>query len=153
MAAPAVHPPAAGELVALESRAKRFPEALREFLVLRDQTCRTPWCDAPIRHGDHVVPQARGGPTSSGNGEGLCEACNLVKETEAWRTATRPDGSVVTQTPTGHRYASHPPPQPGRGTGPPRAARDGHRPTAAARSGAAHTDPCQIFFRDIVLTA
>ena len=52
--------PATGELVALESRAKRFPDALREFLVLRDQTCRTPWCDAPVRHGDHVIPNAAG---------------------------------------------------------------------------------------------
>ena len=36
--------------------ARLFPDGLRRFLVLRDQTCRTPWCGAPIRHGDHVDP-------------------------------------------------------------------------------------------------
>ncbi len=38
------------------------------FIDLRDQTCRTPWCDAPVRHHDHVVPAADGGPTSEANG-------------------------------------------------------------------------------------
>jgi hypothetical protein len=72
--------PSTGQLAAMESKARAFPDALREFLVLRDQTCRTPWCDAPVRHGDHVVPRAKGGPTSAANGEGLCEACNYTKE-------------------------------------------------------------------------
>jgi hypothetical protein len=110
--------PATGELVAMESRAERFPEALREFLVLRDQACRTPWCDAPVRHGDHVVPKAQGGPTSAGNGQGLCEACNYTKEAPGW--AARPTAGsrpgaheVEIITPTGHRYRSRPPPQPG----------------------------------------
>ena len=110
--------PAHGELVALESRAKRFPEALREFLVLRDQTCRTPWCDAPVRHGDHVVPHAQGGPTSAANGQGLCEACNYTKEAPGWAARPTHDSragrhQVEISTPTGHRYRSRPPPQPG----------------------------------------
>ena len=110
--------PATGELVAMESRATRFPDALREFLVLRDQACRTPWCDASVRHGDHVVPKAQGGPTSAGNGQGLCEACNYTKEAPGW--ASRPTAGsrpgrhqVEIITPTGHRYRSRPPPQPG----------------------------------------
>ena len=32
--------------------------------------CRTPYCDAPIRHRDHARPWARGGTTSAGNGLG-----------------------------------------------------------------------------------
>ena len=113
--------PATGELVALESRAKRFPDALREFLVLRDQTCRTPWCDAPVRHGDHVVPHAQGGPTSAANGQGLCEACNYTKEAPGWAARPTEDSragrhQVEITTPTGHRYRSRPPPQPGRPT-------------------------------------
>ena len=27
--------------------------------------CRTPYCDAPIRHTDHATPHARGGPTTA----------------------------------------------------------------------------------------
>ena len=110
--------PASGELVAMDSRAKRFTDALREFLVLRDQTCRTPWCDAPVRHGDHVVPHAQGGPTSAANGQGLCEACNYTKEAPGWQARPTDDSrpgrhQVEIITPTGHRYRSRPPPQPG----------------------------------------
>ena len=34
--------PEDGALVAMESRRRLFPDRLRRFLVLRDQTCRTP---------------------------------------------------------------------------------------------------------------
>jgi hypothetical protein len=110
--------PSTGELVAMESRARAFPDALREFLVLRDQTCRTPWCDAPVRHGDHVVPRAKDGPTSAANGQGLCEACNYTKEAPGWTARPTPGSrpgahEVEITTPTGHRYRSRPPPQPG----------------------------------------
>src|SRR5699024_5394404 len=50
----------------------------------RDSTCRTPWCNARIRHSDHVVPYHRGGPTSYANGQGLCVRCNLLKEHGLW---------------------------------------------------------------------
>ena len=45
------------------------------FLRLRDQTYRTPYCDAPIRHADHVRPHSGRGPTAIDNGQGLCVAC------------------------------------------------------------------------------
>jgi len=60
--------PKSGSLVALESRRRAFPRGLATFLELRDQRCRTPYCDAPVRHRDHAVPHRRGGPTSAGNG-------------------------------------------------------------------------------------
>jgi hypothetical protein len=71
--------PGTGQLVAMESRVRRFPDALRDFLVTRDQTCRTPWCDAPVRHADHALDRAAGGATDGDNGQGLCEQCNYVK--------------------------------------------------------------------------
>ncbi|MFB0836357.1 HNH endonuclease, partial [Arthrobacter halodurans] len=72
--------PTTGQLIAMDSRARIFPEGIRRLLAARDRTCRTPWCDAPLRHHDHVVPARSGGPTSAANGEGLCEACNYAKE-------------------------------------------------------------------------
>lgn len=96
-------------LVAMESRARLFPAGLARFLRLADQVCATPWCDAPIRHIDHVVPALRDGPTSAGNGQGLCEHCNLVKE-HTGSVVERHDGVTTTVTATGHRYASTPPP-------------------------------------------
>jgi len=110
--------PATGELVALQSKAEAFPPALRRLLVFRDQTCRTPWCDAPVRHADHARRPADGGETSAGNGQGLCEQCNYVKEALDWsaeeHASSTPRRHVVeTTTPTGHRYRSRPPPLPG----------------------------------------
>ena len=102
--------PTTGELVAMDSRARLFPASLARFIRLRDQVCRTPWCDAPIRHIDHVQRHAGGGPTSSANGAGLCEACNHAKEAPRWRARPGPDGTVTTTTPTGHSHTSRPPP-------------------------------------------
>ncbi|HEX2705006.1 MAG TPA: HNH endonuclease signature motif containing protein, partial [Candidatus Lustribacter sp.] len=106
-------------LVAMESARRTFPRSLAELIALRDQTCRTPYCDAPIRHTDHVVPAARGGPTSEHNGQGLCEQCNYVKALPGWsaRTEQPPGGrhQVILTTPTGHTYTSTAPPPLGHG--------------------------------------
>lgn len=103
--------PSTGELVAMDSRARRFTGRLAEFLRLRDQSCRTPWCDAPIRHLDHAEDSASGGPTAGNNGQGLCEACNHAKQALGWSARPRPGPrhTVETTTPTGHRYVSTPP--------------------------------------------
>ena len=76
--------PGTGELTAMDSRARLFPPGLRRLIQARDDTCRTPYCDAPIRHFDHIIPWHRGGPTTQANGAGLCEACNHTKETPGW---------------------------------------------------------------------
>ena len=102
--------PTTGELVAMDSRARLFPTGLARFIRLRDQVCRTPWCDAPIRHTDHVQRHYAGGPTSDRNGQGACEACNYAKEAPRWRARPEPDGSVTTTLPTGHTYSTRPPP-------------------------------------------
>jgi hypothetical protein len=108
--------PTSGALVAMESRARLFPKGLAAFIGMRDRTCRTPYCDAPIRHRDHAVPRNRGGPTSALNGLGECERCNYVKEAPGWRVSTtQENGSHTAEfvTPTGARYRSTAPPLPG----------------------------------------
>jgi hypothetical protein len=107
--------PVDGQLAALDSTRRRFGGALRTLLVARDRTCRTPWCDAPIRHADHVVAVQDGGETQADNGQGLCEACNYAKQAPGWRarhTRRRAGPEVETTTPTGHRYRSRPPDPP-----------------------------------------
>ena len=74
--------PARGELVAVESRARAFPPELARFLSWRDCSCRAPYCDAPARHNDHIVPASEGGETSLDNGQSLCAYCNLAKESD-----------------------------------------------------------------------
>lgn len=104
--------PTTGELVAMDSRARLFPAGLARFVRLRDRTCRTPWCDAPVRHTDHVVDHRAGGPTDAANAQGLCEACNHAKQAPGWRASPGPahDGhEVTTTTPTGHHHRSRAP--------------------------------------------
>jgi hypothetical protein len=109
--------PGTGELTAMDSRARLFPPGLRRLIQVRDDTCRTPYCDAPIRHFDHIIPWHRGGPTTRDNGAGLCEACNHAKKTPGWTTTPQPGPrhTLEIQTPTGHTYQSTAPPLPGTG--------------------------------------
>ena len=107
--------PGTGDLVAMDSRRRLFPPPLRRFIQLRDDTCRTPYCDAPIRHHDHIIPWHGNGPTSLANGAGLCEACNHTKELPGWKAKPRPGPRHTFEitTPTGHTYRSMAPPLPG----------------------------------------
>ena len=108
--------PGSGALVAMESRARRFPRGLAKFIALRDQRCRTPYCDAPIRHTDHAVPKNRGGPTHALNGLGLGARCDYAKEAPGWQVSTSEVDGVhhadIT-TPTGAHHDSVAPPPPG----------------------------------------
>nr|WP_087874695.1 HNH endonuclease signature motif containing protein [Arthrobacter globiformis] len=107
--------PDTGDLVAMDSKRRLFPPPLRRFIQVRDDTCRTPYCDAPIRHHDHIVPWHNDGPTSLSNGAGLCEACNHTKELPGWKAQPRPGPRHTFEitTPTGHTYRSTAPPLPG----------------------------------------
>lgn len=104
--------PETGSLVAMDSTSRKVPTWLGRLFRLRDRTCRTPWCDAPIRHHDHVRAVADGGETSELNGQGLCEACNYAKEAFGWTARPRPGRrhTVEITTPTGHHYRSTSPP-------------------------------------------
>jgi hypothetical protein len=110
--------PETGQLAAMDSRRRLFTPAQRRFIRLRDRYCRTPWCEAPIRHTDHILAHAAHGPTHVDNGQGYCQACNHAKQAPHWTTRTTthtgPHQTRIT-TPTGHHYHSRAP-------NPPRAA-------------------------------
>jgi HNH endonuclease len=102
--------PDTGQLAAMDSHSRCFTANQRHFLLLRDQTCRTPWCDAPVRHADHITPVEDNGPTSIENGQGLCEACNYTKQAPGWTQHHDPlTDDITTTTPTGHTYRSRAP--------------------------------------------
>ncbi|MFC7458322.1 DUF222 domain-containing protein [Brachybacterium sp. GCM10030267] len=84
--------PTSGELVAVESRARAFPHGLSRFLRWRSMTCSGPFCNAEIRHDDHIQPHSRDGATSLDNGNGLCARCN---DKENQQLTARPTGSAV----------------------------------------------------------
>lgn len=110
--------PDTATLIAMDSRRRCFTKAQARFIRERDLTCRTPYCDAPIRHIDHVIPVEADGRTRVSNGQGLCQACNHAKQAPGWTARAGPDAEVIITTPTGHRYRSTPPQPPG--CGPPR---------------------------------
>ncbi len=111
--------PSSGELIGMDSKARFVPANLARLITSRDQTCRTPWCDAPIRHMDHIRPHKDGGGTEARNLQGLCEACNHAKEAPGWAAEpmqarqSQARHTVETTTPTGHRYRSDAPALPG----------------------------------------
>lgn len=101
--------PDTGDLIGMDSRARTYPGLLAHLIRLRDHTCRTPYCDAPIAHIDHIRAHATGGETSERNGQGLCARCNHVKE--------HPDITITghageTTTTTGSLTATSTPPAP-----------------------------------------
>ena len=77
--------PEGRDLVAMDSTRRRFTGMLRRMLVLRDDVCTTPWCEAPIVHADHTRPSRDGGRTSFTEGSGKCARCNHGKEAPGWR--------------------------------------------------------------------
>ncbi|WP_428982389.1 HNH endonuclease [Paenarthrobacter aromaticivorans] len=95
--------PRSGELLAMDSRARIFPPRLRRFIEARDHSCRTPYCDAPIRHIDHIVPWHSGGTTTLANGAGLCEACNHTKENRGWTAQPLPADAHAPRNQDTHR--------------------------------------------------
>ncbi|MCL2595767.1 MAG: DUF222 domain-containing protein [Promicromonosporaceae bacterium] len=103
----------AGDLIAMTSRQRFFTGGLADYLYARDQgICRTPYCDAPIRHLDHVIPASQGGETSATNGQGLCVTCNEAKDRPGWKHEVVPGKrhTVRTTTPTEYQYRSTAPP-------------------------------------------
>jgi Domain of unknown function (DUF222) len=121
--------PGSGELIAMDSARRRFPPGLARFIQVRDQFCRTPWCDAPIRHIDHATPHGQHGATSADNGNGLCEQCNYNRQAPGWQARRRagPRHTLQITTPTGHTYITTPPRPPG---APPRTRRRAPRQRA-----------------------
>ncbi|CAN5333596.1 DUF222 domain-containing protein [soil metagenome] len=105
-------------LVAMESTSRTFEGLLRQFIKVRDRRCRTPWCDGPVRHIDHILEAAAGGKTSLRNGQGLCEACNYAKQDPGIthrvisEDLVEPHTTRVT-TPAGASYDSRAPSPPG----------------------------------------
>lgn len=93
----------------MASRSRLAPAGLADLITLRDQSCRTPWCDAPTRRIDRITPWAEGGNIEAENLQGLCARCTHVRQAPGWR-AHHPPGEhphrVETAALTGHRYHS-----------------------------------------------
>ena len=107
--------PGTGIIEDCDPRRRRFDGVLARLLVYRDQHCRDPFCDGPIRHLDHIQAFAAGGPTTIENGRGVCQRGNYARQMPGFSVRLiDPTRHVVEiTTPTGHRYRSPAPAAPG----------------------------------------
>ncbi|WP_240157295.1 HNH endonuclease [Pseudonocardia broussonetiae] len=95
-----------GTVIGGDSRSRFFTGRLAALIRARDgHRCREPYCDAPIRHIDHIRRWSELGRTEFDNGRGLCAFHNHVRETVGWRAEVT-SGTVRTTTPTGAEYVS-----------------------------------------------
>jgi hypothetical protein len=86
----------------------RPSKALRDFVRVRDLTCRFPNCDCPAEFADidHTVAWPDG-PTHPSNLKVLCRVHHLLKTFHrAWRDRQLADGSVQWTAPNGQRYTT-----------------------------------------------
>ena len=100
--------PVTGHLLDIGRKRYVIPDAMREFIVIRDQRCRFPGCTARAAGGevDHAVPWDAGGGSDRDNLGALCKRHHQVKTIGGWTiTNSDRDGSCTWVSPTGNRYA------------------------------------------------
>ncbi|MCU0309756.1 MAG: HNH endonuclease [Acidimicrobiales bacterium] len=85
--------------------------ALRDALVVRDQGCRFPGCDASAEWIDahHLRRWTDGGPTSLANLVGLCGSHHGVVHRQGWALTCARDGTLTFTRPDGISLTSPPP--------------------------------------------
>ena len=107
-----------GQIIGGEDRRRRFTGALARLVTARDQHCRDPFCDAPIRHLDHITRHSEQGTTTLANGRGVCARGNYTREMPGWQVKLLDTGllgrphTISVTTPTGHTYVSRAPDPP-----------------------------------------
>jgi hypothetical protein len=107
--------PVGGPLVGGDPHRRHFDGHLRKLIMWRDRRCRDPFCDAPIRHIDHIQRYSDGGLTIYPNGRGECERGNYAREMPGWNVEAVCGGldntphTIKITTPTGHTYLSRAP--------------------------------------------
>ncbi len=81
----------------------RPPKDLRDWLTLRDGTCRYPGCGRPASETDidHTQDAQYGGPTNESNLAHLCRPHHLLKHLTAWKLTQKPGGVLKWSSPLG----------------------------------------------------
>ena len=70
----------------MDSGGRSFGGLLRRMLVLRDDVCTTPWCEAPIVHADHATAVREGGLTGVRGGQRQVRPVQPDQGSPGWRT-------------------------------------------------------------------
>jgi hypothetical protein len=104
--------PISGALLDCGREKYQPPQALVDFIMARDQTCRFPGCRQPGRVSDidHAEPWESGGETTRENMGLLCRRHHLLKTHGGWELVSNSDGSCEWTSPAGLKYFIEPRP-------------------------------------------
>lgn len=100
-----------GHVIETGTKRYKLTESQREFILLRDRTCRHPGCNQPARRCevDHAVPYDAGGASRADNLGALCARHHLEKTHGGWTIEeSSADGSCTFVSPLGRRYRHAP---------------------------------------------
>ena len=97
--------PTTGNLLDFGRESYLPPQALRDFLLARDRTCRFPGCRRSGIKGeiDHAIPWEEGGETSPKNLGLLCKRHHQLKTHGGWKLESFEDGSCEWTSPLGKK--------------------------------------------------
>jgi hypothetical protein len=98
--------PQTGALLDYGRETYQPPQALIDFLIARDRTCRFPGCrrSAALSDLDHAQSWEEGGTTSLDNLGALCRRHHQLKTHGGWAIESRADGSCTWTSPLGKIY-------------------------------------------------
>lgn len=98
--------PQTGNLLDYGRESYEPPQALVDFLIARDRTCRFPGCrrSAALSDIDHAKSWETGGQTSPENLGALCRRHHRLKTHDGWQIESRADGSCTWTSPLGKKF-------------------------------------------------
>ena len=98
--------PQTGNLLDYGRESYEPPQALKDFLIARDRTCRFPGCrrSAALSDLDHAQSWQDGGSTSPENLGALCRRHHRLKTHDGWNITSHPDGSCTWISPHGKKF-------------------------------------------------
>jgi len=98
--------PQTGNLLDYGRQSYEPPQALIDFLIARDRTCRFPGCrrSAALSDLDHATSWEDGGSTSPKNLGALCRRHHQLKTHNGWKVTSHEDGSCTWISPLGKKF-------------------------------------------------
>lgn len=98
--------PQTGNLLDYGRESYEPPQALKDFLIARDRTCRFPGCrrSASLSDLDHAQSWEEGGSTSAENLGALCRRHHRLKTHDGWSVVSHADGSCTWLSPLGKEF-------------------------------------------------
>lgn len=109
--------PETGVVLSVGRDSYAVPADLKNWLRVRDETCRFPNCTRPVAHtdADHTRDYALGGETRDDNLAHLCRRDHNLKHHTRWRVRQLEHGVLEWTSPAGRIYVTRPANGPGAG--------------------------------------